>query len=64
MIVFGIHEGVQAMPKMYGSDIREAGKITDFSSGVTEAAKVCTSFIRPIENLTEPILVGPFLRIL
>ena len=39
-IVFGIHEGFQSMPKLYGSEVRQQGKVTDFSSGVSEAAKV------------------------
>lgn len=28
------------MPKLYGSDVRQPGKVTDLSSGVKEAGKV------------------------
>ncbi|KAJ3716120.1 glycosyltransferase family 1 protein [Lentinula raphanica] len=38
-IVSSIHEGLHNMPKLYGSDVRQPGKVTDFSSGVKEAGK-------------------------
>ncbi|KAJ3846924.1 glycosyltransferase family 1 protein [Lentinula lateritia] len=38
-IVSSIHEGFHNMPKLYGSDVRQPGKVTDFSSGVKEAGK-------------------------
>lgn len=39
-IVSSVHEGFQNVPKLYGSDVREPGKVTNFSSGVREAGKV------------------------
>ena len=38
-IVGSIHEGFANLPKAYGSDVRQAGKVTDFSSGIKEGAK-------------------------
>ncbi|KAJ3889776.1 glycosyltransferase family 1 protein [Lentinula edodes] len=38
-IVSSIHEGFHNMPKLYGSDVRQPGKVTDLSSGVKEAGK-------------------------
>lgn len=40
-IVTSVQEGFANVPKLYGSNVREPGKITDFSSGVKEAGKVC-----------------------
>ena len=39
-IVTSVHEGIHNAPKLYGSAVREPGKVTDFSSGVKEAGKV------------------------
>ncbi|KDQ59788.1 glycosyltransferase family 1 protein [Jaapia argillacea MUCL 33604] len=38
-IVTSVHEGIQNAPKLYGSKVRESGKVTDFKSGVKEAGK-------------------------
>ncbi|KAL7410756.1 hypothetical protein BDY24DRAFT_398395 [Mrakia frigida] len=38
-IIGSIHEGFANLPKAYGSQVRKAGKVTDFSSGVKEGAK-------------------------
>ncbi|KAJ4479995.1 glycosyltransferase family 1 protein [Lentinula aciculospora] len=38
-IVSSVHEGFHNMPKLYGSDVRQPGKVTDFSTGVKEAGK-------------------------
>jgi len=38
-IVSAVHEGFQNAPKLYGSDVREPGKVTDFESGMKEAGK-------------------------
>ena len=43
-IVSAVHEGFQNVPKLYGSDVREPGKVTDFESGMKEAGKA--SFVR------------------
>lgn len=39
-IVSNIHEGFYNMPKLYGSDVRKQGKVTDLSSGIREGGKV------------------------
>jgi hypothetical protein len=40
---YGIAEGFNNMPKMYGDDtVRETGKITGVGSGLAAAGKVCT----------------------
>jgi hypothetical protein len=38
-IVTSVHEGFYNVPKLYGSEVREQGKITDFGSGMKEAGK-------------------------
>ncbi|KII89415.1 glycosyltransferase family 1 protein [Plicaturopsis crispa FD-325 SS-3] len=38
-IVISIHDGFRNVPKLYGSKVRQPGKVTDFSSGVKEAGK-------------------------
>ncbi|KAF5392333.1 hypothetical protein D9757_001426 [Collybiopsis confluens] len=38
-IVSNVHEGFYNMPKLYGSQVRQPGKVTGFSSGVKEAGK-------------------------
>jgi len=38
-IVSAVHEGFHNVPKLYGSDVREPGKVTDFGSGMKEAGK-------------------------
>ncbi|PBK62939.1 glycosyltransferase family 1 protein [Armillaria solidipes] len=38
-IVTNIQDGFQNMPKLYGSEVREPGKVTDFKSGLKEAGK-------------------------
>lgn len=42
-IVSSIHEGFDNMPKLYGSDVRKPGKVTDLSSGIREGGKVVNS---------------------
>jgi len=49
-IVSAVHEGFQNVPKLYGSDVREPGKVTDFESGMKEAGKA--SFVRFAVSLT------------
>jgi hypothetical protein len=39
-IVQSIHEGFHNMPKLYGSEVREHGKVTNFTSGLKEGGKV------------------------
>jgi len=38
-IVSAVHEGLYNAPKLYGSEVREQGKVTDFGSGMKEAGK-------------------------
>jgi sterol 3beta-glucosyltransferase len=38
-IVQSIHEGFYNMPKLYGSEVREHGKVTNFTSGIKEGSK-------------------------
>ncbi|KAF9464545.1 glycosyltransferase family 1 protein [Collybia nuda] len=38
-IVVSVHEGFHNAPKLYGSEVRKPGKVTDFKSGVKEAGK-------------------------
>ncbi|GLB35572.1 putative glycosyltransferase family 1 protein [Lyophyllum shimeji] len=38
-IVTSIHQGLHNAPKLYGSNVRKPGKVTDFASGVKEAGK-------------------------
>lgn len=35
-IVQSVHEGFYNMPKLYGSEVREHGKVTNFTSGLKE----------------------------
>ena len=44
-IVSSVHEGFHNAPKLYGSDVREPGKVTDFGSGLKEAGKVDDQYI-------------------
>lgn len=62
MIVTSIHEGFQNVPRLYGSDIRKSGKVTDLASGVREAGKVSWSFCSPCR--IELTYSGPFLWLL
>lgn len=39
-IVLSVQEGFKNAPKLYGSSVREPGKVTDFGSGIREAGKV------------------------
>ncbi|KAJ6630253.1 glycosyltransferase family 1 protein [Mycena sp. CBHHK59/15] len=38
-IVTSVHEGFYNVPKLYGSDVRKAGKVTGFASGLKEGGK-------------------------
>ncbi|KAF5363232.1 hypothetical protein D9758_008389 [Tetrapyrgos nigripes] len=38
-IVSSVHEGFYNAPKLYGSEVREAGHVKDFSSGLKEGGK-------------------------
>ncbi|QRW26844.1 glycosyltransferase family 1 protein [Rhizoctonia solani] len=38
-IIGSVSDGFHNVPRIYGSEIRERGPITDFSSGITEGAK-------------------------
>ena len=38
-IVSAVHEGFSNVPKLFGSEVREQGKVTDFRSGMKEAGK-------------------------
>ncbi|KAG7453100.1 uncharacterized protein BT62DRAFT_46609 [Guyanagaster necrorhizus] len=38
-IVVNIHHGFQNAPRLYGSQVREPGKVTNFKSGLKEAGK-------------------------
>ncbi|CAE6429532.1 unnamed protein product [Rhizoctonia solani] len=38
-IIGSVSEGFHNVPRIYGSDVRERGPVSDFSSGVTEGAK-------------------------
>ena len=35
-----MHEGLHNTPKLYGSNVRDKGKVTDFESGLKEGGKV------------------------
>jgi sterol 3beta-glucosyltransferase len=37
-----MHEGLHNTPRLYGSSVRDKGKVTDFESGVKEGGKVGT----------------------
>jgi hypothetical protein len=39
-IVSNVYQGFQNVPKVYGSEVREPGKVKDFKSGMREAGKV------------------------
>jgi hypothetical protein len=45
-LVQSIHEGLHNTPKLYGSEVRERGKIKGIRSGMKEAAKVGLRFMR------------------
>ena len=55
-IVGSIHEGFANLPKAYGSDVRQSGKVTDFSTGMKEGAKGlfygCKSYQPGLLNIT------------
>ncbi|KZO92404.1 glycosyltransferase family 1 protein [Calocera viscosa TUFC12733] len=38
-IIENVHEGFQNLPRLYGSEIRQPGRVTDFESGLKEGAK-------------------------
>lgn len=38
-ILDSVHEGLSNLPSMYGSDVRDPGKITGIGTGLKEAAK-------------------------
>ncbi|KAJ7221581.1 glycosyltransferase family 1 protein [Mycena pura] len=38
-IVASVHEGIYNVPKLYGSNVRKTGKVTDFASGLKEGGK-------------------------
>jgi len=46
-IVSSVHEGFYNAPKLYGSDVREQGKVTNFTSGMKEAGKASIPGIGP-----------------
>jgi sterol 3beta-glucosyltransferase len=39
-IISNVYDGFQNVPKMYGSEVREPGKVKGFKSGLEEAGKV------------------------
>ena len=39
-MVTSIHEGLENVPKMYGSKIRQQGLVKDWKSGAVEGGKV------------------------
>jgi sterol 3beta-glucosyltransferase len=43
-IVGALHEGFYSLPKVYGSKVRQTGKVKDFSSGIQEGAKVTPAY--------------------
>ena len=50
---YGIAEGFNNMPKLYGDDtVRETGKITGLGSGLSAAGKVCRLFRFPYLVIT------------
>lgn len=38
-LIMNVHEGVDQIPSMIGSDVRKRGAVTDFGTGVKEGAK-------------------------
>ena len=38
--MLSVHEGFHNAPKLYGSQVREPGKVTDFGSGLKEGGIV------------------------
>ncbi len=38
-IFSSVHEGLHNVPKLYGTEVRSTGKVTDFKSGVREGGK-------------------------
>jgi len=61
-IVTSIHEGFYNAPKLYGSEVRGKGDITNFKSGLQEAGKVLSAGL--LTRLTLMAMVGPLLWVL
>ena len=40
-----VQEGMHNVPKLYGSEVRPQGPVTNFKSGVKEAGKVPSIFL-------------------
>ena len=62
-IVSAVHEGLYNAPKLYGSEVREQGKITDFGSGMKEAGKA-SIYVFHSPNTVDGSAPGFLLRLL
>jgi hypothetical protein len=49
-IVTSVHEGMSNVPRLYGSEVRQPGKVTDFVSGIKEAGKVPFMFVIMVKS--------------
>jgi hypothetical protein len=50
-IVSAVHEGLYNAPKLYGSEVREQGKVTDFGSGMKEAGKASFLMVAVLKHV-------------
>jgi hypothetical protein len=55
-----VAKGLHNVPKLYGADVRQVDKVTDFQSGIRTAAKVCFDTLFRCSLLT--ITTGVWLR--
>lgn len=56
-VPLAVADGLNAVPKLYGSEVRERDKITDFKSGTIVAAK---SFVTGIADGLADLVVEPY----
>jgi hypothetical protein len=42
-LVEEVHDGFDALPGLYGSKVRDTGKVTDWQSGLVQGTKVKTN---------------------
>ena len=63
-IVQSVHEGLYNAPALYGSEVREQGKVTDFASGMREAGKVLSTKSSKGKEFIAVINIGIFLWLL
>jgi len=63
-IFISVHEGFQNAPKLYGSEVRQPGKVDDFSSGLKEAGKVRSELFLRMHGTYRRGILGIILWIL